>query len=1836
MRTLNRLNACRLATLIVSLGCLLAPTAWAEAPSGDYRRVFVPADEPELWPSAGEAMVPVDRDAMTRLLALLQSQREPSGAPLVERIDLHAHLDDGQLVGDGRAVIRRVELRDAFLPWPHQSMRIDSPRWEEDDGADLSDKALSSEALLGNWGQSEPPPFGLLVNRDGVLNFRFHSELVGAGEEESSYWIEAPIASTMSLILDLPEGIEPRIDSAVVTRTAQNAKLDPAIAPAEEELVRWLVKPAPSRRWRLRLVEDHPSTPSEASITSVSVNNVCLIDESGVQTRSRLLLESAETLPGVVLLTLPTDSHVVQASQDGLPIEWSIVEVPGERKTLRIPLRENRALLSTTLELSLLSPLEPGQPIALTEPTVLDCQWREGRTEVLLSKLLELQGVLRLLGAVVIQSGGAEDAPDEASRLVFQTFRPDAVIELRVGPPAKAMGGKVVRRCVISPSHAVTTLTIALPDDPSLRPRKLSWPLLSGWTVDSVEGAPAGFLEDWEVKKQGGSTGALLLRLSPFQDAPSTGKATLTLALSKPLSGVPTPWAIADLLAVELSGLREADDRLELASAAPYRLRLKNPPLLAPMAEGPPQDESVRFQLRDASNVLLLDGATVELAPDSSDQRIDCQAEVDLAPAGWVYRAEVALPLARDGLSQRVVRFVPPLPEAATISLGGSPPRPVSEFSIDPGDDAKTQSESLRLPLGNAQASTCVVRFEAYGARPLRVPLPTVEGAVRQRGVLVLRGIDGGRAGLSFRGLSPDTPSQPGSSSPLNDQTSSDQRFRYDPTRVGVRGPRVLLTRQGPAEQTAALSLSSLESHLLTDGRVHHRAELLVLSEAKRIDLEIPLGTRLLSVRDQSQAALDFESDVDSPRRLHLRLPQTTKSVVVSYADDRHDWKSEGAVSAALPIASPPSAWRWRVVAPEEDGLRKDSLNASAALLGWRERLFGPLAAPVGQPPLNPFSSESWGRAAERVANLSGLAAPASRAKDSAEGPLPAGWRAEEFLMVGAADATIPVYDRTQRIGGIAATGMLVMLLSAWLWPRAALLGKLLACLSVLAALLLPAYYAPWATAVWLGISVGALATVPIRAYRRRQSKAIQSEPARLSPAAALLLFLSLGLAFSSTAGGQEASTTPTPPLESILIPVDKSGQPVGDKWYLRDSFHKALISAEQQALHAAPADWALRSQVLSGALRNDPTTGEAVPDRWGLRVEGWTMRQNVPLQLPLRQTDADWEEKAMVDGIGTRLVWAEGGEGCEVVIAEPGPHQITIEMTPRVQSADVGSCVQLRLPRCAHSRLSLRVPPELIELRAQPAGGAARRLEDRKLFEVELGGQGEANVCWAQANSAGSIATLTCDLLQWVSMAPDGVTVAVQYQVEGPPPLPARLSIQLPLDLALEGAPAMTRQISLEPDTPWSAESDRLTFSAQLRMARRSGLGRVLIPAAPPQGAVLRSRLMAVSADPSVSVSLAASLDTSPLAPGEFLARWQGKQRGVAPRLAAAAADPLIDWRLEVDAQRVSPRLIDQRLRLLAGQQAIACRFQATLERRGWPVPWIAVRAPETFQPQSATLRIGDQVLQVRTTRPEPTRLMVFLPDELDPTGEFSLELLGVVSPTGSGSRPLPLLSVIDSTSEPLRVEVSRLADTLVQLENLPPDAAEAAPRESATPAEGLPVATFRVRSLVDQPRIKTRRNPAAFEAHTVSLHQDAPGGVEQGCLAILKVTSGSVSSVAVRTPSGDAAIRLVAPQNASLTPRPEQGAGHWRLEFPEPLTEGMSARLEFAVERTTTRRDAPAVLLGFPEATKSESLVALHEDSDSRGERWLTRGLQASRPSSRFGDARFTGAGWTTLRAR
>ncbi|MEM1305081.1 MAG: hypothetical protein AAGG46_09295, partial [Planctomycetota bacterium] len=446
--------------------------------------------------------------------------------------------------------------------------------------------------------------------------------------------------------------------------------------------------------------------------------------------------------------------------------------------------------------------------------------------------------------------------------------------------------------------------------------------------------------------------------------------------------------------------------------------------------------------------------------------------------------------------------------------------------------------------------------------------------------------------------------------------------YEYEPAdavpRSGGRrsGAAMRLTRQSvepdrPGPPTAVLE--SLTSRYGLDGLARHAARYAALRPGQDVAITLPAGAFGARIEDAEGQPLPFDRSNGKTIRVRAESLAGVPAIVVRYTSGAGAPEAGRHISPSVPQRpTPPDVVRWNVRLPAEFAVAGpgESHRFSDRVLGV----------------LNP---SRWPTAAS---------GPRSSSVSIIVGTDRGG-----FLRV------VSPRRRLQRelvalcVAMVAAALLVGFRREAW-WLMT---GGGLA-----AALVLPADAAMVASSIWLGGLLGPPLRLVVAWLTARSATAGSTASDSLesqTTAARRIMIPTIVLAVAA-AGSAGAAKPPQP----LLVPVDESGDRVGEKVYVPEPLLEQLLARDAARRRPEPSGVLVRSAQYRGAMARGGDGSLVVRD-WTARLEITTFARGARVRLPLRRGDADWPDAVLVDGEPRRLEWNADGDECAFDVDRPG-----------------------------------------------------------------------------------------------------------------------------------------------------------------------------------------------------------------------------------------------------------------------------------------------------------------------------------------------------------------------------------------------------------------------------------------------------------------------------------------------------------------------------------------------------------------------------------------------------
>jgi hypothetical protein len=934
------------------------------SPTNDlkFRRLYVPADQPEKWPREAAKFPPMLRDEFERRLKSINEQAQGRVRPLarIETARFTARLDGETLVGSAELDIKLDTPSGALLDLHPCDVHVSRPRWK--DGAGAAPRlGLAASGRSAAW-----------IERGGTLAFDWTLSRRGTSSS-LEYTLALPPALARQLTLDLPREYQPLVPGAVVrTLDTQGEPLAPAAArrfqielPGRDSIELTLQPVADANRLHALLLA------RQSQQYEIGPSGTVVAVRFGLEARNHELRQFRVRLePGLRLMTVRMGNR---------RLAWSsrtLLDRSGDLVTITMP--QPLAQSDGVLVLDALVSTVLGKSWRLPAMRPQDVLWQDESTEIAVApglKLLRIDPVKAQLASPL--SGG---------QIRIQHFEPDAAINVRVDWQKAAASLATGTAVVFEPARLAATCRCELRGKTSPRPT-LRGELTADWSIDGVQTDPESALEDWNIHRDPQGRTWLTIRLKSTAAGPTP---RITVTAQRPIGGT-TQWGLDALQPVRWEAGFPENSRhiMSLRAPSPWSLDFSGDEELSVLQITPGSPDRELLGDSPGSLEFLVDSAAQRLRvarrPAASRFRAELHVQADVGPTTLVEESTIRCTPDTDPLDQLAVHWSVSRANAPLWTLNGQPidarhlRRLTDQEQRQAGFDPRGETWHVVLdPPRSTPFELSATRSTPYAsidpkfdqtpsATEFPASLVMLPEAVAQEGRITVRAVDGQMPRIRTERIAPAAPAE----SPVDTPRTVRGSFRYEPLRDALPAlpPALRIAPLARQADPAALAVrASLTSRIAADGARQHRAVFDVESFGQSgITLTLPPGATdaVVTVAGEgdipaSRGPVADDSSSIAPESVSVRLPPhrrfTTVVVRFTTAGPPLGWINY--VPAPWPQIDIPVLARDRHIwLPSEFhvwGSRASSVARRASGHSWVERLFGPFAreaaaAPVGR-----------------------------------------------------------------------------------------------------------------------------------------------------------------------------------------------------------------------------------------------------------------------------------------------------------------------------------------------------------------------------------------------------------------------------------------------------------------------------------------------------------------------------------------------------------------------------------------------------------------------------------------------------------------------------------------------------------------------------------------------------------------------------------------------------------------------------------------------------------------------------------------------------------------------
>jgi hypothetical protein len=1629
-----------------------ASAASNEAKPVVYRRVFVPAGKVDAWPTEGEKFLPIDAREFESRVKRINASTESKNLATIETAEYRARLDhDRLIIGQGKWTIQVRDDGSTFLPLGEPSVSIRDARWQN---------APQEPVHIGAWGRNREDSlrFGLAVPRSGTLEFSWQAGGHSVQHDIEIPW-RVPDANSTKLIIDLPDGRKPAMEGAVVLATHA---LPPAAPEGTAVWRRWEMALPSGSHASLRIVREDRKSSDVSNQSTLHEATRYSLTERGLEIESVWHIEYLASLPRELVLPLAKGLHLTAVKADGRDVPWRVVhDDKTATDSAQIELPDAAPAKGFEVTVSAWHPLVVAEPWTLPKLTPQDLFWASGTLELSVPSQFELRALEASDCAQTGRNTAAQEVVGEEVHS-FTSFSPTSqlkvVVSSRAPRPSVRLGSSLAMGDSDVSGRLVSNWRVA---NDSIH--QISGEIAAAWIVEGVETVPANALGNWFIDRRNGR------RFLDIQLAGSINpRQPVTVIVSARLKqfGLNEPIFASTLRIVKWNNAEVARHLLSFDAVEPFAVEPVGG-LASPSAAelddedrallDPSHRQNLIFDLTDS------DSGGLQISFKRGQYAADVSLEVTCARQQLQQTYNLRIRPVSTAIDRLLVTFYEPLPAApqwVDKSSGALVSAERLAENLPPGVASHNFREVwlLRLPRPTSTAFELMTTVTSSWVSKKQIPLLSLPEALGQQCQVRLR------APLSMSPLIDYRALQAVALTPDHSDNSKDSSppiravYRYSPADdTEPQAPQLWLTPTASNGVSALLAGNvNQTSYFFADGRASHR----VLYElrnrgASAFNVSLPTTARLLGASVDGRA-VSPPVGAKSPRHLQVNLPkgETSATVVIDF-ETRSDPLRTGTklYPPSLDVNVPYYGGKWTVWLPDPFRARDES--HADGNLGWRQRLFGPIARPGGSHPFNPFESSAWATAAEGALKwLEDIGVQTATAKSTAAQTTPAGWHATSVDFIVAAPRPLEVKNEPALNAWSIALFLACFVAGGWLRRRSLQTYLVLLATVATCGILAPVAFAPLAAAAFLGMLASLL-------WGRRTSNSETDRPLqpwqRAATAGAFGIAVAaatLDYTFGQTGPASGAAPSDGSPgaIHRVLIPVDDKARPTGTKYFVSEALFRVLMR-ESVADAESDGDWVLESASYSGELRQGADRPQVVAGDWTLTFAIQTFRRDTSVVLPLERDNASWATTAMLDGIPVPLTWYENDSTCGITVDEPGRYHLAISCKPRT-TTDESSSSELRLaiPATLASTIQLNKPPALTKLeisQLQPLGDESDMPQQ---LAMNLLPTRELQLRWPPSIAgSGMVEGSPTTELRWIRLTRSGAELEEKCFLEDRSPLPKSLTFHVGESWRL--IPPQDKRLVVNQDTDGTVvvrlpakDEDRRELALRWSLTRSTSIGRLRLPNLELPSSLVVRRWTAISIDAALDYEVVDESATT-ATESEFMTLWGGDSAIDPPQLVLSDTNFDRGLVLAVQPRRVETT-VDQVLHLAATRRAAQVSYRADISP-GSDCYQLALRAPAELVIRQITLAARGRSVPVRWSQNED-RINLFFSEGV--AGSFQLTLDGEVPLNDSAAAAIPKFDVLNATNGVQRLQLYRSEDVDAEVRGAHREGE--APQQSVDPA--------------------------------------------------------------------------------------------------------------------------------------------------------------------------------------
>jgi hypothetical protein len=923
-----------------------------------FRRVFVPADRPEQWPTGGQRYLPIDKSEFEQLLTDVHEHYAQGTSKLAVRIaraEHHARFQAEHLLV-GRSTIDIVLSSDQpallnLTPW---SAAIIGARWNNESDQEGKNPEETIPIVLGNRPNGD---LALLVEQSGqlIIDWQLRGQRGLTGSVNIP--LQLPQTATTQWLLEIPTEYRLAADRVHVQLLADSN--------ADDNLSQWQLLTGGREPGTLRLLK-RDADAARRELNLLRQTDVVRVSPRGIDVLTRLRIDVHGEPLSFLLLEIDPQLEVVSTRQGSTQLNWTwLPSDETSRRGIRVELPAPLASGSHVIEIEAVAPPAIDRLQTLPQIICKNTLWQEGSMELNIDRALEL----RLLNIEQARQGRPpEAAADSAGTIIIQYFNQRAHVGLIAGYPQLQLAVGTTEIVQFTPSE----ITVRAVYDLSCQQGEQSLLVAnvgSRWQIDSVESEDARLVGDWDVEGADPNR-RLTVRLAAAVRPDHPVRVTV---LGRRGYGLGDALAVSDLTVLHLPHSENFHRRmwLEEPDGLDWQITGKDDVTRLNLDQVPVDDLLRGSATKHGSWGFLVDDRAEAVRVATSPRRprfstaIRCEATVDRATT--TERLRIQCRSSGTAMDRLLVHLSRPIADESFSwqgdkALGTVSARRLSadeQLSAGAGSVGQAWELTWRTPSREPFEISATIERAAQGETP--ITLVAAPEAVEQLGEVEVRVAENMWAKIDNRRLQP----LPARSLAADEVPSSAGSFRYDPRRDGLMDSPAIMVEPQPldtATRGAWAWQGLLDTRLSNRNEATHMAVFKIQTAGQsELELTLPGDAELLMLwmndlrhlgnnRRSQKLTLELPPDralatISVCYRTRQSLPQLATNMVPDFP------------KLSIPVLS----HRWRVWVPQGYDILTESPQAhrySLTPLTWSQRLLGPTGRPVNGPSRNPFSAE--------------------------------------------------------------------------------------------------------------------------------------------------------------------------------------------------------------------------------------------------------------------------------------------------------------------------------------------------------------------------------------------------------------------------------------------------------------------------------------------------------------------------------------------------------------------------------------------------------------------------------------------------------------------------------------------------------------------------------------------------------------------------------------------------------------------------------------------------------------------------------------------------------------